>query len=120
MLPNTAPLGKSTLPLAALGDALQSGTLRSVHPIPDKVCRSRSGGTTASLRAHAIRAVRQLVWLEVESDNMALSRPIHQRVPFTGCYAIPLGKNTLGDSDASRWVANNQSYGEIHENNLSF
>ena len=26
------------------------------------------------------------------------------KVPFRGCFAIPLGKNTLGDDDANRWA----------------
>ena len=55
-----------------------SETLRGVHPIPDKVRRGHGGGTAASLRAHALRAVRQFAWLEVGSVKLALSCPAHQ------------------------------------------
>ena len=47
-----------------------SGMLRDVHPNPGIVRRGRGGGT-----AHALRAVRQFMWLEVDSVKMALSRP---------------------------------------------
>ena len=39
------------------------------------------------------RVFKQFVWLEVGSVKAAWSRPAHQ--PSSGCYAIPLGKNTL-------------------------
>ena len=47
-----------------------SGMLRDVHPNPGIVRRGRGGGT-----AHALRAVRQFMWLGVDSGKMALSRP---------------------------------------------
>src|SRR5829696_1603354 len=58
--------------------------LRSVS-VPNTACtrplhehQGRDGGTAASLRAHALRAVRQLVWLGVGSVTMTLSHPAHQ------------------------------------------
>jgi CubicO group peptidase (beta-lactamase class C family) len=57
----------------------QAAAQHSVHPIPDKH-RGHGGGTAASQRAHALRAVRQFVWLEVDSDKVTLSHPTHQRV----------------------------------------
>ena len=54
MPPNTAPLGKSTLPLAELRDARRDG----VH-----------------LTVGTRRVFRHFAWLEVGSVKMALSRP---------------------------------------------
>jgi hypothetical protein len=49
---------------------------------PDPVGALGGGGTAASQgqRAHALRAVRQFAWLEVDSVKVAWSRPAHQRV----------------------------------------
>jgi hypothetical protein len=62
--------------------------------IPDKERRGHTGtahqcrcggGTAASLRARALRAVRQFARLEVDSDKMALSRPAHaDAIPLKG------------------------------------
>ena len=52
-----------------------AATVCDVHPIPDQERRGRGGGTAASLRAHALRAVRQFAWLGVGPAHTS------QRVP---------------------------------------
>jgi hypothetical protein len=107
--PNDAPLGKNTLPLAALGDASQSGTpagtacTRSpamyagatlAPDLPSKSCVRCSAGVVVGLppvgtAARALRAVRQFARLEAGSVKVALSRPTHQRVtPAVNCNDI--------------------------------
>jgi hypothetical protein len=56
-------------------ELISTAVQHSVHPIPGKVRRGHGGGTAASLRAHALRAVRQFAWLEGGSVKVALSRP---------------------------------------------
>jgi hypothetical protein len=45
---------------------------------PGKITLAKCAGdmVVGALRAHALRAVRQFVWLEVGSVKMAFSRPV--------------------------------------------
>jgi hypothetical protein len=61
-----------------------AATVCDVHPIPDNVRRGRGGGTAASLDAHALRAVKQFVWLEVGSGRERCLVPPTSGYPLQG------------------------------------
>src|SRR5215208_3823483 len=90
----------------ALNTASRTITGISMHPTPEEH-QGRDGGTAASLRAHALRAVRHFAWLGVGSVKVALSRPRRApgwcpipptSTPQKACGAYPTREEHLGDA----------------------
>ena len=67
---------------------------------PDPCTSSRA--IVVARRAHALRAIRQFVWLEVGSGKVAFSRPAHHYPE--GAYPHPQGAAQGCYANANRWA----------------